>query len=134
MIPIRVIGSIIGSKHLLKLLVKRDLSVDIIGNAYLSYGWSIIEPLLLAIVYSFIFNILVGSSDSNYTIKIIIGVIAWSLFARSFTTSSNSISNSINLFQFARVPKIVFATSEAITNLVLALISLTSTHTVYLLL
>jgi len=125
MIPFRVVGDITRSKHLLKLLVKRDLSGRY-RRAYLSYGWSILEPLLLAVVYSFIFNILVGSSDSDYTIKIIIGVIAWSLFARSLTTASNSISNSINLFQFARVPKIIFATSGAITNLVLAVISLTS--------
>ncbi len=125
MIPFRVISDIARSNHLLRLLVKRDLSGRY-RRAYLSYGWSVLEPLLLAVVYSFIFNILVGSSDSNYTIKIIIGVIAWSLFARSLTTSSNSISNSINLFQFARVPKIVFATSGAITNLVLAIISLSS--------
>jgi len=77
-------------------------------------------------VYTFIFTILVGSSDPLYPVKIVIGVIGWSLFARSLTTSTKSLSSSINLFQFARVPKTVFATSGTLTNAVLALISLSS--------
>jgi ABC-type polysaccharide/polyol phosphate export permease len=92
----------------------------------LGYAWAVLEPLLLAIVYTFIFTILVGSSDPLYPVKIVIGVIGWSMFARSLTTSTKSLSSSINLFQFARVPKTVFATSGTLTNVVLALISLSS--------
>jgi len=84
-----------------------------------------LEPLLLAVVYTFIFTILVGSSDPLYSVKIILGIIGWSTFARSLTTSTKSLNSSINLFQFARVPKTVFATSGTLTNAVLALISLT---------
>jgi ABC-type polysaccharide/polyol phosphate export permease len=124
-LPLIVVGDLIRSRHLLKLLVKRDLSGRY-RRAYLGYTWAVLEPLLLAIVYSFIFTILVGSSDPLYPVKIVIGVIGWSLFARSLTTSTKSLSNSINLFQFARVPKTVFATSGTLTNVVLASISLTS--------
>lgn len=124
-LPFIVIGDLIRSRHLLKLLVKRDLSGRY-RRAYLGYTWAVLEPLLLAIVYSFIFTILVGSADPLYPVKIVIGVIGWSLFARSLTTSTKSLSDSINLFQFARVPKTVFATSGTLTNVALALISLTS--------
>ena len=122
-LPFIVIGDLVRSRHLLRLLVKRDLNARY-RRAYLGYAWAVLEPLLLAVVYTFIFTILVGSSDPLYPVKIILGVIGWSMFARSLTTSTKSLSNSINLFQFARVPKTVFATSGTLTNAVLALISL----------
>ncbi len=124
-LPFIVIGDLIRSRHLLKLLVKRDLNARY-RRAYLGYAWAVLEPLLLAVVYTFIFTILVGSTDPLYPVKIIIGVIGWTMFARSLTTSTKSLSSSINLFQFARVPKTVFATSGTLTNAVLALISLSS--------
>ena len=124
-LPFIVLGDLFRSRHLLKLLVKRDLNARY-RRAYLGYAWAVLEPLLLAVVYTFIFTILVGSSDPLYPVKIVIGIIGWSMFARSLTTSTKSLSSSINLFQFARVPKTVFATSGTLTNAVLALISLSS--------
>jgi ABC-type polysaccharide/polyol phosphate export permease len=80
--------------NLLQLLVKRDLSARD-RRAYLGYAWAVLEPLLLAIVYTFIFTILVGSSDPLYPVKIILGVIGWSLFARSLTSSTKSLGKSV---------------------------------------
>ena len=124
LLPFIVLRDLVSSRHLLKLLIKRDLSGRY-RRAYLGYAWAVLEPLLLAAVYTFIFTILVGSSDPLYPVKIILGIIGWTMFARSLTTSAKSLSSSINLFQFARVPKTVFATSGTLTNAVLAIISLT---------
>ncbi len=84
-----------------------------------------IGTILLAIVYTFLFTILLGSTIDLYSVKIIIGIIGWQLFARSITTSTRSISSSINLFQFARIPKTVFATSSVTDQLCSRIISLT---------
>ena len=124
-LPFIVLGDLFRSRSLLKLLVKRDLNARY-RRAYLGYTWAVLEPLLLAVVYTFIFTILVGSSDPLYPVKIVVGIIGWTMFARSLTTFAKSLSSSINLFQFARVPKTVFATSGTLTNAVLAVISLTS--------
>lgn len=122
-LPFIVAKDLLQARHLLRLLVKRDLTGRY-SRAYLGYTWAVLEPLLLAIVYTFLFTILIGAKDPLYSVKIIIGIIGWQLFARSVTTSTRSISSSINLFQFARIPKTVFATSSMLTNYVLALISL----------
>ena len=124
-LPFIVIADLIKSRNLLRLLVKRDLGARY-RRTYLGYVWAVLEPLLLALVYSFIFTVLVGSTDPYYAVKIVVGVIGWTLFARSLTISSNSLISSINLFQFARVPKTVFATSGVLTNLTLSIVSLTS--------
>ena len=123
-LPFIVMADLFRSRNLLRLLVKRDLNARY-RRAYLGYAWAVLEPLLLAVVYTFIFTILVGSSDPLYPVKLLVGIIGWSLFSRSLMTSTASLKNSINLFQFARVPKTVFATSGTLTNTVLALISLT---------
>ena len=101
-LPFIVLKDLYSSRHLLKLLIKRDLSGKY-RRAYLGYAWAVLEPLLLAIVYTFIFTILVGSSDPLYPVKIILGIIGWTMFARSLTTSAKSLSSSINLFQFAKL-------------------------------
>jgi len=124
-LPFIVASDLFRSRHLLRLLVKRDLNARY-RRAYLGYAWAVLEPLLLAIVYTLIFTILVGRSDPLYSVNVVIGIIGWTLFSRSLTTSTKSLSSSINLFQFARVPKTVFATSGTLTNAALALISLTS--------
>ena len=123
-LPFIVARDLFNARHLLRLLVKRDLTGRY-SRAYLGYTWAVLEPLLLAIVYTFLFTILLGRNDPLYSVKIIIGIIGWQLFARTVTNSTRSIGSSINLFQFARIPKTVFATSSALTNYVLALISLT---------
>ncbi len=123
--PFVMLSDIISSRHLLSLLVKRDIATRY-RRAYLGFSWAILEPLLLAGVYSVVFTILVGSSDPLYAAKVVLGVIGWSLFSRSVTSSAKSLTNSVNLFQFARVPKSVFATNGPITNTILALFSLLS--------
>jgi len=123
-LPFTVVSDLYKARHLLALLVKRDLTSRY-RRAYLGYGWAVLEPLLLAGVYTFLFTILIGTTDQLYPVKIIIGIIGWQLFSRSLTNSTRSISSSINLFQFARIPKSVFATSTMLTNFVLALVSLT---------
>jgi len=125
LLPIIILMEIFHSRHLLYLLVKRDL-VTRYRRAYLGFTWAIIEPLLLAGVYSIIFTILVGRSDSLYAVKVVLGVIGWGLFSRSLLSSANSLTTSVNLFQFARVPKSVFAINGAFTAATLSLVSLFS--------
>ena len=50
-LPIIVLTDLFRSRHLLRLLVKRDLNARY-RRAYLGYAWAVLEPLLLAIVYS----------------------------------------------------------------------------------
>ena len=49
-LPFIVLRDIVKARHLLRLLVKRDLTSRY-RRAYLGYAWSVLEPLLLAIVY-----------------------------------------------------------------------------------
>ena len=43
----------------------------------LGYAWTVLEPLLLASVYYFLFVMLAGNPDEFYPIWVILGVIIW---------------------------------------------------------
>jgi len=110
-------------RELISRLIRRDLDSRFRGPL-LGYSWAIIEPLLLALVYSFVFGILVGRSDPLYPAIVMIGVIGWSLFSRCMTGTTKTLTANASLFQFTKIPKSVFAISNMLTNYFLSCISL----------
>ena len=121
--PFILIRENIAHKELLHRLVRRDLDARFRGP-WLGYLWAIIEPVLLALVYSFVFGIIVGKTDPHYPAVVMIGVIGWSLFAKCLTGTTKTLSSNAGLFQFTKIPKSVFAVSGMLTNCVLSFISL----------
>ena len=121
--PITIVRENIEHRGLIRRLIRRDLDARFRGPL-LGYMWAIIEPLLLALVYSFVFGIIVGRSDPHYPAIVMIGVIGWSLFAKSLTGTTKTLTSNSGLFQFTKIPKSVFAVSGMLTNYVLSFISL----------
>lgn len=123
MSPWAILRENIQHRELIRRLIQRDLDSRFRGPL-LGYAWSILEPVLLALVYSFVFGIIVGRSDPTYPAVVMIGVIGWSLFAKSLTGTTKTLSANASLFQFTKIPKSVFAASTVATNFVLSFISL----------
>ena len=121
--PFGLIRENLEHSELVSRLIRRDLDSRFRGPL-LGYSWAIIEPLLLALVYSFVFGIIVGRSDPLYPAIVMIGVIGWSLFARCMTGTTKTLTSNASLFQFTKIPKSVFAISTMMTNYLLACISL----------
>ncbi|MBT7063815.1 MAG: ABC transporter permease, partial [Euryarchaeota archaeon] len=109
--PIALIKENYEHRELVLRLIRRDLDSRFRGPL-LGYSWAIIEPLLLALVYSFVFGIIVGRSDPLYPAIVMIGVIGWSLFARCMTGTTKTLTSNASLFQFTKIPKSVFAISN----------------------
>ena len=82
------------------------------------YLWAIIEPILLTLAYSFMFILIVGRADETYPGILMIGVITWTIFARTWTSTTRTLSANASLFQFTKIPKSVFAVSTMMTNYV----------------
>ena len=121
--PIALVVENYQHRELVSRLIRRDLDSRFRGPV-LGYSWAIIEPLLLALVYSFVFGVIVGRSDPLYPAIVMIGVIGWSLFSRCMTGTTKTLSSNASLFQFTKIPKSVFAVSNMMTNYVLSCISL----------
>lgn len=121
--PIALVVENYQHRELVSRLIRRDLDSRFRGPV-LGYSWAIIEPLLLALVYSFVFGVIVGRSDPLYPAIVMIGVIGWSLFSRCMTGTTKTLSSNASLFQFTKIPKSVFAVSNMMTNYILSCISL----------
>jgi ABC-type polysaccharide/polyol phosphate export permease len=92
-------------------------------NSMLGYFWSVLEPLMLSIVYYFLFNMLAGNPDRLYGVWVLIGVIIWSSFGKSLTATITSLSSNKGVINLIYFPRVIFPISLMFSNIVLSLMS-----------
>ena len=99
--------SIIWSRRrILWLLVGRDLKVKYAGSP-LGYLWSVLEPLMLAGIYWFIFSKLIHRAlgDSPYVIFLLCGVLPWTFFNSSLRSSMRALAKDAKLVRSTNLPR-----------------------------
>jgi len=90
---------------LISVITEKELKVRY-KSSFLGYLWSIANPLLFAMIYYFIFKLIMRVQIPNYTIFIITGLFPWQWFA---STTSNSLFSFIANAQI--IKKTVFPRS-----------------------
>ena len=113
--PVINISTIFKHRFLVRNLVRREIRGRY-RNAMLGYTWTVLEPLLLASVYYFLFVMLAGNPDKMYPIWVLLGVIIWGCFGRSLSGNAQTI----HLVYF---PRIIFPTTSMIGNIVISMMS-----------
>lgn len=71
---------------LLVVITNKDLKVRY-KSSMLGYLWSVANPLLFAMIYYFIFKLVMRVQIPNYTVFLITGLFPWQWFASSATNS-----------------------------------------------
>lgn len=109
----------------------RNLAVRDVETRYkhslLGLYWAILNPLLSAFVYSFVFGTLLHSPTSGgqpYVVFILTGFTFWNLFANGLTSASGSITGSAALLAKLYFPRIVLPTASVLARLIDFLFSL----------
>ena len=110
-----------GRRELLVNLVSRELKSRYKGSL-LGFLWSILTPLLMAVIYVFFLRLLAGRGVP--TEEIIIGVFAWQFTALSVTGGLTAITGNANLVKKVFFPRIILPTANTLANLVNFLLSL----------
>lgn len=82
---------------LLWLLAQRDFKAKYRGSA-LGWAWSILQPLLMLVVYTFAFSVAltphkVGGSHRTYALEIFSGLLLFNLFAECLNRSARLIAS-----------------------------------------
>ena len=115
------------SAHLRELWNYRDLIVNLVmrdlkvryKNSVLGILWSLLNPLLMMLVFTFVFKVLAGSSLLHaYPAFILSGVLAWNLFSTSVLGATNSIVSNAHLINKVYFPRAVLPISVVLSNLV----------------
>jgi len=89
---------------LLRLLVKKEITLKY-KRTYFGFLWSLLNPLLTAIVLFVAFKIIMRFNMDDYTLFLLTALFPWTWFAASITMSTNTLTSNVNLIKKVLFPK-----------------------------
>ncbi len=110
-------------RDLLFNLVARDLKVRY-KNSFLGVIWSWLNPLLMMLVFTFVFNIMRGAGMENFHIFVLSGLLPWNYFSGALLGGIQSIVSNGGLIKKVYFPREILPLSLVASNLINFLIAL----------
>jgi len=99
----------------------KNLTIAELKNRYqnttLGFFWSILSPLLLALVLYFVFRNLF-KQEENFAIHLLVGIMAWRFFVTGTTLSLMTIVGKPSLVTKVYVPRQILVLSTVLSNLI----------------
>lgn len=123
---LKPVVELIRYRELVRNLVARDLKVRY-RNSVLGFIWCLLNPLLMMVVFSFVFTVLMKSNIPNYPVFILVGILAWNFHTTAVTGAIASIIHNSGLVMKVYFPREVLPLSAVLSNavnFVLALVAL----------
>ena len=119
------IKELIQYKDLFYVLSAREFKVRY-AQTFLGFLWAFIQPLLMLIIFTFIFGyaIKVDTGNVPYPVFVLTGMIAWNYFSLVVNLASRSIINEQNMVKKIYFPRIIIPLSKAGVGLIDFLITL----------
>ena len=110
-----------GYRVLIQTLVVRELKARYRGSV-LGFFWSFANPLLLLVVYTFVFSVVLPARfegvDDNYALFLFCGLLPWTWFSSALTESSNALLANGNLIKKVLFPAEVLPVVAVLANMV----------------
>jgi lipopolysaccharide transport system permease protein len=113
----------LGKKFLVYNLVSRNLKIKY-HRSLLGILWTLISPISMALVYYFVFKVVLQIEQKHYLVLILGGVLPWTFFSQTLSEGADSIIGSWGLLSKVPIPLPVFPLVGAITNLVTLFMSI----------
>jgi len=112
-------------RELLRNLTIRDLKVRY-RNSALGVLWSLGNPLLMMLVYTFVFTVMTGYSarTENFPVFVLCGILPWNFFSASVIGAIRSIVDNASLVGKVYFPRENLPISVTLANLVNFLLAL----------
>src|SRR5881394_112508 len=107
-------------RGLIQSLVARELKARYRGSA-LGFLWSFINPLLLLLIYSFVFTTVMPNTTEGvqtYQLFMFCCILPWTWFSSSLGESANSLIAGGNLIKKVLFPAEVLPIVSVLTNMV----------------
>lgn len=108
---------------LLRELVVRDIKVRY-KRSILGVAWSLVNPLMLLLVFQFLFHMVLSVNIPRYSSFAFSGMLAWSWFQLSMIQSAGAITGSRDLIRLPGFPLGVLPAVVVTTNLIHFLLAL----------
>lgn len=104
-------------RQLIAVLVVRELKVRYKRSVF-GLLWTMLNPLLLMVVYAVVFTTIMPVAQHNFTIFLLAGLLPWLFFSTAILQGLNAILGNQELIRKVRLPQAVFPLSVVGSNLV----------------
>jgi lipopolysaccharide transport system permease protein len=108
-------------RGLIQSLVARELKARYRGSV-LGFFWSFINPLLLLLIYSFVFSVVLPGTHpaeiEPYALFMFCGILPWTWFASSLSESANVLISHGNLIKKVLFPAEILPIVTVLANMV----------------
>jgi lipopolysaccharide transport system permease protein len=114
------LSSLVRYRGLIQSLVARELKARYRGSV-LGFVWSFVNPLLLLLIYSFVFTTVMPNNVEGvqpYALFMFCGILPWNWFATSLTDAAGSLIGGGNLIKKVLFPAEVLPLVSVLTNMV----------------
>ena len=102
-------------RHMLMTLVKQDINGRYKGS-FFGFLWTLLNPLLMLVVYSIVFQFVFRSNIEHYPIYLFICLMPWNTFANSIANGTTCVSNNASILKKVYFPREVLPLSVVISN------------------
>ena len=105
-------------RHTLLLLTSRDLKVRYSTSA-LGYFWSILDPLVMAGIYFFIFTVVFQREDIGadpYIVFLLTGLLPWMWFNGAVSDSTRAFLRGAKLIRSTKIPRTIWVSSLVLSK------------------
>jgi ABC-type polysaccharide/polyol phosphate export permease len=120
------LGRLLRYRGLIQSLVARELKARYRGSM-LGYFWSFVNPLLLLLIYSFVFTYLLENRSKDiqpYAVFMFTGLLPWTWFSSSLNEATGSLISGGNLIKKVLFPAEVLPIVTILSNMVHFLLGL----------
>lgn len=115
------LAQLVRYRGLIQSLVARELKARYRGSV-LGFFWSFINPLLLLLIYSFVFTVVLPGTHPKeiepYALFMFCGILPWTWFSSSLSESANVLISGGNLIKKVLFPAEVLPVVTVFSNLV----------------
>lgn len=121
--PFDVVATLGKYRFLISSFVMRDLRVRY-RDSILGYFWSLLEPLLLTLVYYVLFTVVAHRPEQRYFLWVVVGALSYGYFTKCLTSSVTSLTGNASMIKQIYFPREVFALATAASQMVIVFLSL----------
>src|ERR1700716_2524760 len=114
------LARLVRYRGLIQSLVARDLKARYRGSV-LGFFWSFVNPLLLLLVYSFVFSTIMPNTTKDiqpYALFMFCGILPWTWFSSALSEATNSLISGGNLIKKVLFPAEVLPIVSVLANMV----------------
>ena len=109
-------AELVRYRSLVTNLVAKDLKVRY-KSSVLGFFWSLLNPLLMMLVFTFVFTQLLGETIPHFSVFVLIGLLSWNWTAASLAAGTTALIDNASLINKVYFPRVLLPVSIVASNM-----------------